>query len=255
MELLVVIAIIGILAALLLTVVLQAKGKALRIQCLNNVRQLGVGLLAFVTDHNAYPLQANPGYYRGLYPEHNTMWMTGLNFTEFSFGGHTNRIRFSEWSGRGVWKCPAANQPADWPQNSGYVSYGYNSFGLSSGSDIIPLGLGGRHGWGGTNGTAPPVVGSEVINPSEMMAISDGFRGGDGVIVDGGWQFGRERNLQDRVGSTKRSRSRHQGKANVAFCDGHVESPTLKFLFEDTSDAALVPWNRDHLPHREKLAP
>jgi prepilin-type processing-associated H-X9-DG protein len=49
--------------------------------------------------------------------------------------------------------------------------------------------------------------------------------------------------------------ARHQGKANVVFCDGHVESPTLQFLFEDTSDAALVRWNRDHLPHREKLSP
>jgi hypothetical protein len=41
----------------------------------------------------------------------------------------------------------------------------------------------------------------------------------------------------------------------VVFCDGHVESPALKFLFEDTSDAALVRWNRDLLPHREKLSP
>jgi prepilin-type processing-associated H-X9-DG protein len=48
---------------------------------------------------------------------------------------------------------------------------------------------------------------------------------------------------------------RHQGKANVVFCDGHVESPTLPFLFADTSDAALSRWNRDHLPHREKLSP
>jgi prepilin-type processing-associated H-X9-DG protein len=47
----------------------------------------------------------------------------------------------------------------------------------------------------------------------------------------------------------------HQGKANVVFCDGHVESPTLPFLFADTSDAALSRWNRDHLPHREKLSP
>ena len=39
----------------------------------------------------------------------------------------------------------------------------------------------------------------------------------------------------------------------VVFCDGYVESPTLQFLFEDTSDAALARWNRDHLPHREKL--
>jgi prepilin-type processing-associated H-X9-DG protein len=45
------------------------------------------------------------------------------------------------------------------------------------------------------------------------------------------------------------------GKANVVFCDGHVESPTLPFLFADTSDAALSRWNRDHQPHREKLSP
>jgi hypothetical protein len=40
---------------------------------------------------------------------------------------------------------------------------------------------------------------------------------------------------------------------NVAFCNGHVESPTLQFLFADTSDAALCRWNRDHQPHRERL--
>jgi hypothetical protein len=42
-------------------------------------------------------------------------------------------------------------------------------------------------------------------------------------------------------------------QANVAFCDDHVETPTLKFLFADTSDAALSAWNRDHQPHRERL--
>jgi hypothetical protein len=43
-------------------------------------------------------------------------------------------------------------------------------------------------------------------------------------------------------------------QANVVFCNGHVESPTLKFLFAATSDAALSRWNRDHQPHRELLA-
>jgi hypothetical protein len=39
----------------------------------------------------------------------------------------------------------------------------------------------------------------------------------------------------------------------VVFCDGHVESSSLYFLFEDTNDVALVRWNRDHQPHRENL--
>ena len=81
------------------------------------------------------------------------------------------------------------------------------------------------------------------------------FYGGNGVIRDGGFNMGRANNLQNYPGSTKRSYARHQGKANVVFCDGHVESPTLQFLFADTSDAALSRWNRDHLPHREKLSP
>ena len=28
---------------------------------------------------------------------------------------------------------------------------------------------------------------------------------------------------------------------------------TLRFVFQDTSDAALVRWNRDHLQHRDRL--
>ena len=44
--------------------------------------------------------------------------------------------------------------------------------------------------------------------------------------------------------------TRHRDRANVGFCDGHVESPTLKFLFEDDTDGALVRWNLDHRPRR-----
>ncbi|MCX6896347.1 MAG: hypothetical protein NTZ16_12780, partial [Verrucomicrobia bacterium] len=80
------------------------------------------------------------------------------------------------------------------------------------------------------------------------------FYGGNGIIGDGGLALGRTSGLQDDAERTKRSHARHQGKANVVFCDGHVESPTLQFLFEDTSEAALRRWNRDHQPHRERLA-
>ena len=254
-ELLVVIAIIGILAALLLTAVSQAKARAQRIQCANNVRQLEIGLQAFVADNSVYPLRSNPSYSKGSYPEHMKLWITALQFTELSMPGNPNRNSFSNWFGQGVWQCPAAIKPSNW--SGTFISYGYNAYGLSAGN---PLGLGGHVSWG-PDGMAPPVSESEVANPSEMMAIGDGFWGNANLIGDSSSNLSRFKNITDYLTmanlqtSTKRSQARPQDKANVVFCDGHVESPTLQFLFADTSEEALSRWNRDHQPHREKLAP
>ena len=103
------------------------------------------------------------------------------------------------------------------------------------------LGLGGHNPPG--SGMYSPVGEAEVLNPSDMMAIGDSFNGG--ILL-----YRQELTELERLGNAA---LRHQGKANVLSCDGHVESPTLEFLFEDTSDAALVRWNRDHQPHRDKL--
>jgi prepilin-type processing-associated H-X9-DG protein/prepilin-type N-terminal cleavage/methylation domain-containing protein len=246
-ELLVVIAIIGILAALLLTAISQAKGRALRIQCANNVRQLGIALQEFVSDHGVYPLVKGTNY---PYAEINDpqQWFDDLQFDYLSSGK-----RDDFYLQKGVWKCPTAMAPSPWVLT---FSYGYNAYGLFSQNAIYQLtgteslGLGGHKTYRntGTNISlaAPAVHVSEVVSPSEMMAIGDSFD----------WNV--DELMRDNLDYLKQSGNtftRHQGKANVVFCDGHVESPTLPFLFADTSDAALSRWNRDHQPHRERLAP
>jgi len=249
-ELLVVIAIIGILAALLLTAVSQAKGRALRIQCANNVHQLGEAMQLFITDYHVYPLSLNPGYWKGAYSEHFTSWDAAL---ENQLSTHFPRKGWME-DPKSVRHCPAASQPSDWPSDMGYSDYGYNGYGLFSLKGTNVLGLGGHIYNHATGSFDPPVAESEIVSPSEMMAIGDGFVGNNGLIQDGRSGLWRADDDGDSE-STKRSFARHQGKANVVFCDGHVESPTLQFLFTDTSDAALSRWNRDHQPHRERLAP
>ena len=223
-ELLVVIAIIGILAALLLTVVSQAKGRAQRIQCVNNLHQLGVGLQVVLADNHGY-----------LWNYPYQLESEGLGISNPA----TNYCR------TGVWLCPSVQWHSHDVSADDLISYGYNAFGvLPIGNNDVHFGLKAHFDSG--SHLISPIGESQIANPSDMMAIGDSFTGGV--------YFMRPSSLNDllRYGNTL---ARHQGKANVVFCDGHVESPTLKFLFEDTSDEALSRWNRDHLPHREKLAP
>ena len=249
-ELLVVIGIIAILAALLLTALSRGIGTARRISCVNNVRQLGQAMLQFVGDNHAYPLDTNPDFDKGKYPNHFDFWNIALEH-ELGKESSSHETSFAE---EGIWKCPSLMRPANFPSNAVYISYGYNTYGMRSGKrDTNSLGIGRQFGM--STISAPPVRESDVASPSEMMAIGDGFVGA-GKIIYGGVESLLMRSPDFPVYPISNEPFlRHQGKANVVFCDGHVESPTLKFLFEDTSDAALSRWNRDHLPHREKLSP
>ncbi len=234
LELLVVIAIIGILAALLLPALVRSIQRARQIHCVNNVRQLGIAMQNFKTDKHSYPLDwsASVGD-----------WATALHhqIDEPESPTHDPNV----WIHQGVWKCPSAS---DAP------SYGYNARGVISWTDTNSLGLGGHSILNYPQLPAPPVMEWEVAAPSDMMAVGDGFMGADNLILEEGYYLWRTKNADSHyLGRAGTAFSRHQGKANVVFCDGHVESPTLKSLFSDTSDEALSRWNRDHLPHRERL--
>lgn len=232
-ELLVVIAVIGILAALLLPVLAQSKRKAQQIQCVGNLHQQGVALQSFVADNHAYPVVVAskdadiPGTWK----------------RQLQTGGFDVSRPVTNFFEVGVWLCPSARWGAWFHPGDTVDYYAYNCNGVEPHAMSLEASTLGLRGTSSKSQGFVPVGESEVVSPCAMMAIGDSFAGGL-VLYRAKLTY-----LESRGFAS----SRHQGKANVAFCDGHVESPKLTFLFGDTSDEALSRWNKDHLPHRDKL--
>ena len=221
-ELLVVIAIVGLLAALLLPALDISSQKAQRIQCAANLHQHGVAMRAFTIEYNCYPTWISrsntdlPGHW----------WLEQLER-----GGYDVSNPATNFYQQGVWRCPSAQARAGNIQDAPF--YGYNVFGaLGVGNLYTNFGLGGVRSQ--SSAVIKPIRESEVAAPAEMIAIgeSDAFA------------FMRSLNYD-----FYHRAFRHQNRVNVLFCDGHVESSTLKYLFNDSSDEALSRWNRDHQPH------
>jgi prepilin-type processing-associated H-X9-DG protein/prepilin-type N-terminal cleavage/methylation domain-containing protein len=242
-ELLVVIAIVSTLTALVLPGLGRSKKLVQAAVCKGNLRQLGLGLQTFLSDNHYYP--ENRFQTKPLSPPNtDRLWLgklvrEGLNSARPS----TNFQRF------GVWRCPSAQWSAAMlvgnADLSTFCDYGYNDdkFSGSGWTDSTnKFGLEGHYSPAANMESVPfkPISESEVVVPSEMFAIGDCFEA-NGLLM---------RKSIEAFESSGNVRTRHQRKANVVFCDGHVGSPTLKLLFEENGDAALAHWNRDNHPRQ-----
>jgi prepilin-type processing-associated H-X9-DG protein/prepilin-type N-terminal cleavage/methylation domain-containing protein len=203
-ELLVVIGIIALLIALLLPALATAREQARTVQCLSNLRQMGIAATAYVAEN------------RGSYPP--AYWdAEGWDFSYVDGRAVPGLL----WAGRGaaaVQQCPSFEGFSNSPDDP-YTGYNYNISYIGHGK------------W---EATPEPAKATQVRRPSETALFGDGqYAGGANKYMRAPFAY-----PGDPLGSGLRTAGtqgfRHRRKTNVAFCDGHAE--TLRERFTDTSD-------------------
>ena len=249
-ELLVVIAIIAILAAILFPVFAKAREKARQIACLNNEKQVGLGLLQYVQDNDEMmPYMYGPTYTSGgggsSVSGNHTKWMDAV---------------YPYVKSEAVFTCPDVTYPINagnniliypykYYKNLGTVTpapagdgattgnFYYGSFGYNTMYRNDPAALNRTPPCGGYGA---PQISAGIVTPANTIWVIDGTNyyvgwatvaGQPNPIVNAGASpfptFNGNGN-ELVVG-------RHTGFTNVIYCDGHVKSMTLGALASDTS--------------------
>jgi len=248
-ELLVVIGIIGILAGLLLPVLARAKRKAAQVTCINNLKQLGLGMQMYVDDNG----NTFPGIASRAYKFHAEDWI---------YWRDTNAEPRSVWEKSPIltavpgfqkpsMRCPLDTSDTDrqimTPDDGNGIypfSYSFNGYGLNNNQNP-PVNLGMSSVIDvDSNGTTNKYLFKEgaVRNPGNkiMLAEEPGrlkeCDNQSAVIYDGRWiPSGFNGSAGDPL------TIRHGGRADVTFADGHVTAVTPDFGVQTNNNLASAP--------------
>ena len=237
-ELLVVIAVIAILASLLLPALSAAKQRANLIRCKSNLRQIALGVSLYVMDND------------NTYPSGPIRQVPGVIFDDRFWLETVAQTMGDEWHNQKLFWCPSTfNRGRLYARTYGYNHYGYRNGNVAESYNFRGLSLSATPG----SRDIHPAKESSIVAPANMIELGDNFMaiGEHLEIAEIGYAIARASKIIGLVpADLKIAEQRHQRRANVAFCDTHVETFSFKKLFVDVSDEALRRWNLDNEPHR-----